>query len=214
MTTSAIINGLSALYDMDTRAHLPSKHMLYLLGSKESYFLTAVEHKCKSFKIPCVITNTPYNDTINVIDKETFNGHILNMSDICDIDHMYHDGMSSVSQAVSDILSQYGVTGKHVVIVGRGHAVKGLDKVLLANDATVTVCHSKTAHIQDHITSADILILATPKLDIEPYIGNKDLVIDVGDVLKKKPIDNYTNRLGKLTISILLNRLVKCGGNS
>lgn len=82
---------------------------------------------------------------------------------------------------------QYGedwFVGKHAVIVGRSNLVgKPLAKMLLENDCTVTVAHSKTKNLR-HVTSqADILISATGQMNLINRFNIKpdvDAVINVG----------------------------------
>lgn len=209
------VNELSALYDMDTRAYLPTKQTLRLLGSDNSYFLMAIKKKCESFGIRCNIESNyigpeSMSQYPTVIDIETYQHGRVNLDEWQDIDCQYHDGMSCVSQAIANILSQYELSGKHIMIIGRGHAVQGLREVLLANDATVTVCHSKSKNMSAISEICDIIVLATPKLDTCIAI-DKELIIDIGNTLSHLDVSNYMNKVGKLTISILLNKLVKCG---
>ena len=54
---------------------------------------------------------------------------------------------------------QVGIAGKHAVIINRSKLVgRPLTQLLLNEDATVTVCHSKTKEISDISTQADILL--------------------------------------------------------
>lgn len=74
--------------------------------------------------------------------------------------------------------------GKHAVIVGRSELVgRPLAKMLLDNDCTVTVAHSKTKNLR-HVTSqADILVSATGKMNLINRFNIKpdvDAVINVG----------------------------------
>lgn len=209
------VNELSALYDMDTRAYLPTKQTLRLLGSSDSYFLGAIKKKCELFGIKCNIESNyigleSMHQYPTIIDVETYRYGDVNLEEWQDIDCQYYNGMSCVSQAIVDILSQHSVAGKHIMIIGRGHAVQGLREVLLANDATVTVCHSKSKNMSAISEICDIIVLATPKLDTCIAI-DKELIIDIGNTLSHLDVSNYMNKVGKLTISILLNRLVKCG---
>lgn len=59
------------------------------------------------------------------------------------------------------------IAGKHAVVAGRSNLV-GMPMVhlLLHADATVTVCHSKTKNIAEHISKADILISAMGKRNV------------------------------------------------
>ena len=75
------------------------------------------------------------------------------------------------------------IEGKHCVVVGRSNIVgKPQAILLLAKNATVTICHSKTANIADICRSADILVVAIGKAEfIKPeYVKPGAVVIDVG----------------------------------
>lgn len=73
--------------------------------------------------------------------------------------------------------------GKNVVILGRSKIVgRPLAEVLISRGATVTVCNSKTEHLNMYTKEADILIVAVGKAR---FINNKmvkkdSIVIDVG----------------------------------
>ena len=67
------------------------------------------------------------------------------------------------AQAVVEILKghQIEMAGKEVCIIGRSMVVgKPLSMLLLQENATVTVCHSKTPDLQSHCLQADILVSA------------------------------------------------------
>lgn len=75
------------------------------------------------------------------------------------------------------------LAGKHVVIVGRGNTVgKPLAALCLAENATVTICHSKTKNLTSITKQADVLISAVGK----PHLVTADMVkpgavvVDVG----------------------------------
>lgn len=75
------------------------------------------------------------------------------------------------------------LTGKKVVIVGRSSLVgKPLIPLLLNENCTVTIAHSKTANLADLCKTADILIAAVgkPHLIKGKWIKENSLVIDVG----------------------------------
>lgn len=87
--------------------------------------------------------------------------------------------------AVKELLDHYGVglSGKHVVIVGRGNAVgKPLIHIMLSADATVTVCHTKTVNLPAVCRTADILVSAcgVPDLITDEFVTDKTVVVDVG----------------------------------
>lgn len=84
------------------------------------------------------------------------------------------------------LLTEYGLrdlAGKHVVIVGRSKLVgKPLMQLLLQKDATVTVCHSKTADLASFTRQADVLIVAVgkPKFITADMVKPGAAVVDVG----------------------------------
>ncbi|MEG2322434.1 MAG: bifunctional 5,10-methylenetetrahydrofolate dehydrogenase/5,10-methenyltetrahydrofolate cyclohydrolase [Bacilli bacterium] len=75
------------------------------------------------------------------------------------------------------------ISGKHAVIVGRSNLVgKPLAMLLLENDATVTICHSKTDNLINYTLTADILISATgcKNLITSDMVKKDCVVVDVG----------------------------------
>lgn len=73
--------------------------------------------------------------------------------------------------------------GKRAVIIGRSNIVgKPLSSLLLKENCTVTVCHSKTENLKDVCKEADILISAIGKAKFidDKYVKDGAIVIDVG----------------------------------
>ena len=86
---------------------------------------------------------------------------------------------------IMQLLKYYNISvnGKHAVIVGRSNIVgKPIARLLLQEDATVTICHSKTVDIKKYTKTADILIVAVGKEKFikEDMIKDNAIVIDVG----------------------------------
>lgn len=84
-----------------------------------------------------------------------------------------------------ELLDRAGISieGKHVVIVGRSMLVgKPIASLLLARNATVTVCHSRTKDLKGHCLQADILVAAVgvPKLVKGDWLSPGCTVLDVG----------------------------------
>lgn len=89
------------------------------------------------------------------------------------------------SKAVVETLDFYNIdlTGKKVVIVGRSNIVgKPLIPQLLAKNATVTICHSKTENLKEEIKRADVVIMAIGKAKFlkADMIKEGAILIDVG----------------------------------
>jgi len=75
------------------------------------------------------------------------------------------------------------IQGKHCVIVGRSNIVgKPMMQLMLNENATVTVCHSKTKNLSEITKLADILIVAIgkPKFITKEMVKDGAVVIDVG----------------------------------
>lgn len=75
------------------------------------------------------------------------------------------------------------ISGKHCVVIGRSNIVgKPMAMLLLHNNGTVTICHSKTQNIKDVCRSADILVSAVGRANFvtADMIKEGAVVIDVG----------------------------------
>ena len=88
-------------------------------------------------------------------------------------------------KAVMAILDREGVAleGKRAVVVGRSNIVgKPVALLLLQRGATVTVCHSKTADLEEVTRQADVLVVAVgrPNLVTGRAVKSGAVVIDVG----------------------------------
>lgn len=80
-------------------------------------------------------------------------------------------------------LTQVNLEGKNVAIVGRSNIVgKPLAALLTTEDATVTLCHSKTTNLASITANADIVVTAIgkPRFFSSEYFSEKAIVIDVG----------------------------------
>lgn len=83
------------------------------------------------------------------------------------------------------LIEHYGIetNGKHCVVIGRSDIVgKPMSALMLQKNCTVTVCHSRTVNIEEHIKRADIVIAAVgiPEYVKAHMIKDGAVVIDVG----------------------------------
>ena len=72
------------------------------------------------------------------------------------------------AQSCLELLRFYGIdpAGKQVTVVGRSLVIgRPVGMLLMAGDATVTFCHSKTADLEKHVRDADIVVLAIGKAE-------------------------------------------------
>ena len=92
---------------------------------------------------------------------------------------------SCTPQGIMRLLNHYKIEieGKHAVVVGRSPILgKPMAMMLLNENATVTICHSRTKDLKDEISSADIVVGAVgiPKFIQGNWIKDNDVVIDAG----------------------------------
>lgn len=93
--------------------------------------------------------------------------------------------VSCTPKGCMELIRHTGIelSGKEAVVVGRSNTVgKPIALLLLQQNATVTVCHSKTVNLKEHIRRADVLIAAVGKAEMitADMIKPGAVVIDVG----------------------------------
>ncbi|MEB3101438.1 bifunctional methylenetetrahydrofolate dehydrogenase/methenyltetrahydrofolate cyclohydrolase FolD [Ferviditalea candida] len=86
---------------------------------------------------------------------------------------------------VIELIKRTGIAiaGRHAVVVGRSNIVgKPVSLLLLRENATVTICHSRTANMEDITRQADILVVAVGKAKMigARHVKPGAVVIDVG----------------------------------
>lgn len=125
--------------------------------------------------------------------------------------------------------SQIAIEGKECVVLGRSNIVgKPMAILLLRENATVTIAHSRTKNLKEVTKRADILIVAIgrPKMITADYIKEGAVVIDVGinrdengklcgdvDFESVEPVCNaitpVPGGVGPMTIAMLLNNCME-----
>ena len=121
------------------------------------------------------------------------------------------------------------IEGKHCVILNRSDVIgKPLLHLLLKENATVTICNSKTKNIKDITNMADILIVAVNKQNFidKSYIKQNAIVIDCGihlnsdnKIIGDVNFDDVKNKcsyitkvpggVGTVTTSMILKNIIK-----
>ncbi|MGH3912311.1 MAG: bifunctional 5,10-methylenetetrahydrofolate dehydrogenase/5,10-methenyltetrahydrofolate cyclohydrolase [Pseudonocardiaceae bacterium] len=91
----------------------------------------------------------------------------------------------ATAEAVIAILDHYQVelSGRHAVVIGRSTVVgKPVAALLLDRDATVTVCHSRTAELAAVTSAADVLVAAVGRAGLvgAQHVKRGAIVVDVG----------------------------------
>lgn len=89
------------------------------------------------------------------------------------------------AEAVIEVLkaNEIPISGKKVTIVGRSMVVgKPLSMLMLKENATVTICHTRTADLPGECRQAEILVAAAGRAKMlnGDYVGRDAIVIDVG----------------------------------
>ncbi|MFT5872963.1 MAG: methylenetetrahydrofolate dehydrogenase (NADP+)/methenyltetrahydrofolate cyclohydrolase [Clostridium sp.] len=88
------------------------------------------------------------------------------------------------------------IKGKHAVVIGRSNIVgKPAVQLLLNEDATVTICHSKTLNLKEICKSADILVAAIgrPGFVTSDFVKEGAVVIDVGTTMINNKVTGDVN---------------------
>lgn len=93
--------------------------------------------------------------------------------------------VSCTPQGIIELLKAYNVEieGKNAVVVGRSNIVgKPVATLLLQENATVTICHSKTKNLSQFTSNADILVTAIGKANFvtKDMIKNGAVIVDAG----------------------------------
>lgn len=133
------------------------------------------------------------------------------------------------AQAVMEILqhAQIDLTGKKTVVVGRSLVVgKPLAMLLLAQNATVTICHTRTRDLASECRAADILIACAGKARMitEEFTAPHQIIVDVGinfvdgrlcgdvDAAVAEKVEALTpvpGGVGTVTTSVLLKHTIR-----
>ena len=138
--------------------------------------------------------------------------------------------VSCTPAGIIELLKRSGIeiSGKNCVVIGRSNIVgKPMALLMLRENATVTICHSKTKDLQAVCKQADILIVAIgkPQYIGAEYVKDGAVVIDVGihrdennklcgDVKfdEVEPVASYITPVpggvGPMTIAMLMNNCV------
>lgn len=139
--------------------------------------------------------------------------------------------VSCTPKGVITLLKSVNVTlsGKNAVVIGRSNIVgKPMSALLLAENCTVTTCHSKTSNLKEICKNADIIVAAIGKPDFVKgdMVKNGAIVIDVGinrtekglvgdvcfDEVKDKAeyVTPVPGGVGPMTIASLMQNVCEC----
>lgn len=156
----------------------------------ESELLELVETLNKKQDISGILVQLPLpkhineENIINAIDpkKDVDAFHPVNVGKIMIGNY---DFLPCTPAGVMELIKESGIdiAGKDCVVIGRSNIVgKPQSMLLLHQNATVTICHSKTKNLREKVKAADIVVAAVGKPEIITGDMIKDgaVVIDVG----------------------------------
>jgi methylenetetrahydrofolate dehydrogenase (NADP+)/methenyltetrahydrofolate cyclohydrolase len=139
---------------------------------------------------------------------------------------------SCTPQGIMRLLHRYEIEieGKHAVVIGRSPILgKPMAMMLLNENATVTICHSRTKDLKDQVSLADIVVGAVgiPKFIQGDWVKDNAVVIDAGyhpDKCGDIDLDQVMDRslaytpvpggVGPMTINTLILQTVEACENS
>ncbi|WP_129597788.1 bifunctional methylenetetrahydrofolate dehydrogenase/methenyltetrahydrofolate cyclohydrolase FolD [Anaerophilus nitritogenes] len=204
-------------------------------NTTQSEIIDLVEKLNQDPKIHGILVQLPLPKGIN---EDIINSHILPSKDV-DGFHAVNSGnmllgkpsfVPCTPKGIIELIKRTGeeINGKHAVVIGRSNIVgKPAAVLLLRENATVTICHSKTKDLKQHVAMADIVVAAvgSPNLITGDMIKEGAIVIDagtrkidgklVGDVEFDKAVDKASwitpvpGGVGPMTITMLLQNTLK-----
>lgn len=158
---------------------------------REEKLLEVVENLNKDDSVDGILVQLPLpkhideSKVLQAIDpeKDVDGFHPVNVGKLL----LQEDGfLSCTPKGILRLLESIGLSdlsGKKAVVIGRSNIVgKPVAQLLLNKHATVTICHSRTEHIEEITSQADILIVSvgSPRLVKANWVKEGAIVIDVG----------------------------------
>ena len=202
----------------------------------EEEVLNKIEELNKDKNISGILVQLPLPDQI---DKEKIINAINPLKDVDGFNPVNVGNLASGYKAIVPCTPlgclllikkvEKNLSGKHAVIIGRSNLNgKPMAQLLLRENCTVTIVHSKTKNLQNECLKADILVAAVgvPNLVKKDWVKNDAIVIDVGinkvdnkivgDVNfeeikdKVRAVTPVPGGVGPMTIACLLSNTLEC----
>jgi len=213
-----------------------SEIIRYPKNVSEKEVLNKIEQLNKNIKTSGILVQLPLPDQIS---KERIINAIHPSKDVDGFNPINVGNLSSGYKSIVPCTPlgclllikkiEKNLSGKHAVIIGRSNLNgKPMAQLLLKENCTVTVVHSKTNNLKNECLKADILVAAVgvPHLVKKDWIKENAIVIDVGinklgenivgdvnfDELKDKAkaITPVPGGVGPMTIACLLKKTLEC----
>ena len=215
---------------------IKSEVIKYPKDVSEKEILKKIDDLNKNEKISGILVQLPLPDHIS---KEKIINAIIPSKDVDGFNPINVGNLSSGFNSIVPCTPlgclllikkmETNLSGKHAVIIGRSNLNgKPMAQLLLKENCTVTIVHSKTKNLQNECLKADILVAAVgvPKLVKKNWVKKDAIVIDVGinkvgdkivgdvsfDELKDnvKAITPVPGGVGPMTIACLLKNTLEC----
>ena len=213
-----------------------SEVIRYPANIEEKKLLNKINELNKNDKISGILVQLPLpkhidkRKVIETIDhtKDVDGFHPMNVGNLSS---GYNSSIPCTPLGCSLLLKKVekNLNGKHAIVIGRSNLNgKPMTQLLLKENCTVTITHSKTKDLKAECLRADIIIAAVgiPKLVKGDWVKKGAIVIDVGinktdtgivgdvdfeEVSKiAKAITPVPGGVGPMTIACLLNNTVEC----
>ena len=213
-----------------------SNVLKYPSDVSEKEILNKIEELNKDKNISGILVQLPLPDQIN---KEKVINAIDPLKDVDGFNPVNVGNLASGYKAIVPCTPlgclllikkvENNLSGKHAVIIGRSNLNgKPMAQLLLKENCTVTIVHSKTKNLQNECLKADILVAAVgvPNLVKKDWVKSDAVVIDVGinkvdnkiigDVNfkeikdKVRAITPVPGGVGPMTIACLLSNTLEC----
>ena len=213
-----------------------SEVIRYPANLEEKVLLDKIKELNKNNKVSGILVQLPLpkhidkRKVIETIDpgKDVDGFHPMNVGNLSS---GYDSSIPCTPLGCSLLLKivEKNLSGKHAVLIGRSNLNgKPMTQLLLKENCTVTITHSKTKDLKAECLRADIIIAAVgiPKLVKGDWVKKGAIVIDVGinktdsglvgdvdfDAVSKvaKAITPVPGGVGPMTIACLLNNTVEC----
>lgn len=201
----------------------------------EEYLLKKIDELNRDSNIHGILVQMPLPSHINTNKIQNAVLPIKDIDGFSDINtgilcHNKNSLFSCTPLGVMELLKRYNISvkGLNATVIGRSNLVgKPMAMMLTNEDATVTLCHSKTKDLKKYTQDADLLVVAVghPKLITADMVKENVIIIDVGinrtsdglcgdvdyeNVSKKASyITPVPGGVGQMTVAMLASNILK-----
>ena len=166
------------------------KHIMLPENVKQEKVLKEIDKLNKDDNVDGILVQMPIPKHLDAQIIQNRINYLKDVDGLTDINagNLVHkkDGLVPCTpEGIIELLKYYNIdiSGKNVTIIGRSDLVgKPLASLMTNNDATVTLCHSKTKNLNIYTENADILVVAVGKAKLikKNQVRDNAIVIDVG----------------------------------